>query len=151
MIFTHADDAISPAVNHTVSISNVSLRGNRVWLSPGPLTIDSLVNEVRKVDRSISDDERSSAVLVNSRANVEGRRRHIDCSPVRCPTYDDVSSTFSRAHLDPVYILAVECDLPKLYSFGDDKLRGDWRPPRAIRCYFLSHFPLNTSIVLNWS
>jgi hypothetical protein len=107
MIFTHTDYAISAAVNDYVSIAKVGLRSEWMWQGSRFLIIYSLISEIREVDCAFNNGECTTSILVNACANIEWSWCNVLCLSVWGPFHDNVPSSFSRAHLIPVNVLAI--------------------------------------------
>ena len=97
----------------------------------GP-AVDSLVGEVREVERAFVDREVAPTVLVYPRARVEGPRRHVLDASVRCPAHDDVAPALAGTALQPVHVFAARRYLREAYRAADDHARGDRGPPRTV-------------------
>src|SRR5258708_22672587 len=70
VIFANRDQAATALVDHGVRVAQVNLRRDWFRCLADTLTIDPLVGEVRKVDRSAIDDKGAAAVLVDAGPGV---------------------------------------------------------------------------------
>jgi hypothetical protein len=57
MVFPYTDHAPPAAINDTIGIAKIYLRGDWPWLRPRSLVVEALVAEVREVNRTVGDYE----------------------------------------------------------------------------------------------
>src|SRR5271165_2930547 len=103
------------------------------------LPVQALVGIVGKIDDTLADQIRATAIFVDPCADIEGalsvrrhRRCHIGRPPgLRAADYDR-SSLFLRATFNPINIAAVDQDIAETNRGGDDQIGRDRRCPRPI-------------------
>src|SRR5262245_33489233 len=95
--------------------------------------MESLIGEVRKVNRARIDQVSSASVFVDRRTRIKTGRSDIRDVSGRVLANDDASPTFRRASLDPVRIATINRDLSKTDRPRDYQIRCNRRLPGAIR------------------
>ena len=78
VVLSDADHPAPAAIEDAVRIAQIRVRGDRPWLGPGILAIETLIREIREEDRTLRDLERASSVLVHPRSSIERGGREID-------------------------------------------------------------------------
>src|SRR5438045_4707519 len=79
------------------------------------------------------DRIRTAAVLVDSGADIEWRRSHVDGSAAHILVNQNVTPCLPRPALEPVHGAIVEPDLGQSNGIRDDQVGGDGGSPRTVR------------------
>src|SRR5262245_14390825 len=132
MILAHTDHPVAPAVNHAIGVTHFGFRRDRLRLSSAVEAIQSLVSEVREIDCAVAYGKTAAAVFVYARAGAERRRREVNRLAIRREFDNDVSAFLLRPGFHPVDGGAINRDLPKTDSSGDDQIRSDRRFPGTV-------------------
>src|SRR5262245_33948590 len=135
MILAHADHSPAFAINHAVGVAHFDFRRDRLRRPGAVDAIQALVTEVRKIRRAAAYRITAAAVFVDTRAGVEWMRRDVYRSPIRREFDNHVAAFLLRPGLYPVYVFAVNLDLPQPYRAGNDQIGSDRRFPGTVVRY----------------
>src|SRR5690242_8847161 len=122
MIFANTKQAIMLAINNHVGIAPLIRSRDRSWFRARSQTIEALVSEISKVDRSIADCKITAAILMYTRAGVKRLWEQIGYLTIRGAMNNDIAATFFRAGFDPIDIGTVNHNLPKCDSIREDEI-----------------------------
>src|SRR5215468_5511162 len=110
MVFTHADPAPPPMVEHAVAVApppsflfsacgggKGRRRRQRLRISlAATLEVETLISKVAKNRCSARRQPRRAAVLMNAGADIEAGRRNVGDHPVRTGAHDHVAALLLR-------------------------------------------------------
>ncbi len=125
MVFAHADQPVTIAIQDTVCIAHFSLRGDGSGFASWLLAINALIGEIGEIYCATMNRESATAILMHRGSGVEGRRSEVDSLPFPGAPHNDAPAGFRRSHLDPVDILPFKSNLLKPDSSGCDHVRCD--------------------------
>jgi hypothetical protein len=117
VIFSDTDNATVVPFDDSVGITQFRNWRDGLGLIADALTVKALVYIVGEVYGAIGNEERATAILVDQRSHIEGRRRYFFCPTLRGSHYD-VPPALGRAQFSPVHVVAIYHDLHKLRSRG---------------------------------
>ena len=140
VILTHPDPAPPARIHDAVGITKVPVwigRIRRRWgdgfgRGAGMLAIEPLVEVMAEVGHAGIDRVSAAAILVDARADIEGRRSHIGRSTSCVPAHQDVAAAFPRPAFEPVNIIAIEPDVRQGDRLRDDQVGSDGRRPGTV-------------------
>src|SRR5918994_328762 len=132
VVLPYGDEAAAVPIYDHVGVSSAGIRGEQCRFAARGPAVDSLVGEVREVDRASVDGEAASAVFVHPRARVERLRRNVLGSSVRGQEPDDVAPALAGPALQPVHIPTIDHYFRQSHYAPDDQVRGDRRPPGSV-------------------
>ena len=141
VVFAHADQPAAAAIDDRVGVAQRDLGRDRPRRVPGVLPVEPLIGEIREEDRAAVDDEFPAAVLVDTRASVQRRRRHVSRAAIGRAAHDHVAAALVGPAFGPIDVRAVKADLPQPHRAGEDQVGGDGRFPGTVGRY--DHFRLS--------
>jgi len=146
MVFTHADPAPPPVVEHAIAVAPPpSLLspvcgggkgdGRRQGLGVGlavALPVQALVGKVRKDAHPAGHEPRRAAIFMDARTGIEAGRRNIRRNAVRTGAHDHVAALLPRPPFEPVDVIPVDANVRQRGGLGHDEVRRDRRFPGAV-------------------
>src|SRR5918994_4093393 len=132
VVLPYGDEAAAVPIYDHVGVSSAGIRGEQCRFAARGRGVDSLVGEVREVDRASVEGEAASAVFVHPRAHVERLRRNVLGSSVRGQEHDDVAPALAGPALQPVHVPTIDHYFRQPHYAPDDQVRGDRRPPGTV-------------------
>ncbi len=78
MVFAYADQLTMMNVDTNISVSDVLSLRERLWLGTCLANIESLIDEIGKIDNSFINREISASILMDPCSGIEGGRVDIN-------------------------------------------------------------------------
>lgn len=125
MVFADADKAITTGIENVVGEAQVALWCQRLGLFALALPVEALIGKVAEEDGAVADEVFATAVLVHGGSHVEPFGCHVHRVAESVGAYQNHTSAFERARLEPIDVVAVDASGRQSDCAGDDQVRSN--------------------------